>query len=102
MAHDDELYRRAVDLVITRQSASISMVQRTLRIGFAQADSYFDEMQAMGIVSAPNSLGGRTVLVKDETDGNPAATESSGDNRGSEAQDSNAQPADALLKARVP
>lgn len=63
MTPDDALYSQAVDLVITRQSASVSMLQRRLRIGFWQASGYLDEMQALGIVSAPPN---RTVLIRDE------------------------------------
>lgn len=66
MTPDDAMYQRAVDLVITRQSASVSMLQRSLQIGFSQAAGYLDEMEMLGIVSAPNPLSGRTVLIKDE------------------------------------
>ena len=62
MTHDDALYSQAVDLVIRTQSASVSLLQRSLRIGFSQASGYLDEMQALGIVSAPPY---RTVLIKD-------------------------------------
>lgn len=62
--NDDELYLRAVDLVITGQRASISLLQRSLQIGFSQAAGYMDEMQAVGIVSAHGPKG-RVVLVKD-------------------------------------
>ena len=65
MTHDDALYSRAVDLVILTQSASVSMLQRSLQIGFSQAAGYLDEMEVLGIVSAANLIGGRTVLIKD-------------------------------------
>ena len=64
---DDGLYADIVNHVITTQSASISMIQRKFFIGFSQAAGYLDEMQALGIVSAPDSLGRRTVLVADES-----------------------------------
>lgn len=62
---DDALYAKAVDLVITRQTASVSLMQRALRIGFSQACGYLDEMQALGIISAPDKHGQRAVLKSD-------------------------------------
>jgi S-DNA-T family DNA segregation ATPase FtsK/SpoIIIE len=66
MTPDDAMYQKAVDLVIRTQNASVSMLQRHLRIGFSQAADYLSEMQALGIVSAHDSLGRREVLVRDK------------------------------------
>ncbi len=67
--HDDATYQRAVDLVIDRNSASVSMIQRHLRIGYAQASGYLEEMQALRIVSGPDALGRRKVLTGNEAVG---------------------------------
>jgi DNA segregation ATPase FtsK/SpoIIIE-like protein len=84
MTSDDAIYSRAVDLVIKSQRASVSMLQRSLRIGFSQASGYLDEMEVLGIVSAPPH---RTVLIKDEAgSGNQAAPTHSDITRRSEAR----------------
>lgn len=60
---EDELYMNAVDVVIKNQRASISLVQRHLRIGYNRAARLIDDMENAGIVSAMDSSGGRKVLV---------------------------------------
>lgn len=53
----DELYQRAVELVLTTRQASISMVQRRLRIGYNRAARMIEMMEEDGIVT--RSEGGR-------------------------------------------
>jgi DNA segregation ATPase FtsK/SpoIIIE-like protein len=62
----DELYDEAVARVIAKQRASISFVQRELRIGYNRAARLIEQMQAEGIVSAPDSEGARKVLKSTE------------------------------------
>jgi len=59
----DELYDKAVAHVIESRRASISGVQRQLRIGYNRAARLIEEMEAQGIVSAPEHNGQREVLV---------------------------------------
>jgi len=59
----DELYDRAVDVVTRSRRASISNVQRRLRIGYNRAARLIEEMEAAGIVSPPAHNGTREVLV---------------------------------------
>jgi S-DNA-T family DNA segregation ATPase FtsK/SpoIIIE len=59
----DELYDKAVDVVTRSRRASISNVQRRLRIGYNRAARLIEEMEAAGIVSPPAHNGNREVLV---------------------------------------
>lgn len=60
----DEQYRAAVALVVGEQKASISFVQRRLKIGYNRAATFIDRMMEDGIVTEPNEIGQRAVLVK--------------------------------------
>ncbi len=59
----DELYRQAVEMVIQTQQASISMIQRRLRVGFNRAARMIERMERDGIVSAMDGTRPREVLV---------------------------------------
>jgi len=59
----DELYDRAVHLVTTTRRASISGVQRHLRIGYNRAARLIETMEQQGIVSPPQHNGNREVLA---------------------------------------
>jgi S-DNA-T family DNA segregation ATPase FtsK/SpoIIIE len=64
----DEIIERAVELVRSTGSASASMLQRRLRIGYPRAARLMDELEDLGVIGRPQS-GGRTreVLIgKDE------------------------------------
>ena len=62
-AEDDELYDEAVNFVIESRRASISAVQRKLRIGYNRAARLIESMEAAGLVSEMSSNGSREVLV---------------------------------------
>jgi S-DNA-T family DNA segregation ATPase FtsK/SpoIIIE len=59
----DELYDMAVRIVTETRRASISGVQRRLKIGYNRAARLIEEMEAAGIVSSPEHNGNRTVLA---------------------------------------
>ncbi len=63
----DELYDEAVALVLKTRRASISSVQRQLRIGYNRAARLIEDMERAGLVSEMQSNGSREVLVN--TDG---------------------------------
>ncbi|MBL7685457.1 MAG: DNA translocase FtsK, partial [Deltaproteobacteria bacterium] len=65
----DELYDQAVAVVTEARQASISMVQRRLRIGYNRAARMIERMEAEGIVSAPDGAKGREVLVSNYSEG---------------------------------
>ena len=52
-----------VALVIESRRASISLVQRHLRIGYNRAARLVEQMEVAGLVSPMESNGSRTVLV---------------------------------------
>jgi S-DNA-T family DNA segregation ATPase FtsK/SpoIIIE len=59
----DELYDQAVAFVTESRRASISSVQRQLRIGYNRAARLVEEMESAGIVSPPEHNGQREVLA---------------------------------------
>ncbi len=59
----DPLYDQAVELVIKNRRASISLVQRHLRIGYNRAARLLEQMENSGVVSAMSSSGNREILV---------------------------------------
>jgi S-DNA-T family DNA segregation ATPase FtsK/SpoIIIE len=62
---DEPLYDEAVAFVLESRRASISFVQRKLRIGYNRAARLIEAMEGAGVVSAMNSNGSREVLVPD-------------------------------------
>ncbi|MFC7419161.1 DNA translocase FtsK [Iodobacter arcticus] len=62
-SESDPLYDEAVALVLKSRRASISAVQRQLRIGYNRAARLIDQMENAGIVSQMESNGNRTVLA---------------------------------------
>lgn len=61
-AESDPLYDEAVSIVLKSRRASISSVQRQLRIGYNRAARLIEEMERAGLVSAMQSNGNREVL----------------------------------------
>ncbi|WP_249041060.1 DNA translocase FtsK [Marilutibacter maris] len=59
----DPLYDQAVQIVTETRRASISGVQRRLKIGYNRAARLVEAMEAAGVVSAPEHNGDRTVLA---------------------------------------
>ncbi|HSI43466.1 MAG TPA: DNA translocase FtsK 4TM domain-containing protein [Methylotenera sp.] len=59
----DPLYDEAVAIVLKTRRASISAVQRQLRIGYNRAARLIEEMERAGLVSAMQSNGNREVLA---------------------------------------
>ena len=60
---NDEMYEQAVRLVLETRQASISMIQRRLRIGYNRAARMIERMERDGMVSAADGAKGREVLV---------------------------------------
>ncbi|WP_276965908.1 DNA translocase FtsK [Metallibacterium scheffleri] len=60
---DNALFDKAVDIVVRSRRASISGVQRHLRIGYNRAARLIEMMEQQGIVSPPEHNGNRSVLA---------------------------------------
>jgi S-DNA-T family DNA segregation ATPase FtsK/SpoIIIE len=69
-AESDPLYDQAVAIVLKTRRASISLVQRHLRIGYNRAARLIEQMERAGMVSPMQTNGNREVLA-------PASTASS-------------------------
>jgi len=62
-AEADPLYDQAVEIVLKSRRASISQVQRHLRIGYNRAARLVEQMEAAGLVSPMQSNGNREVIA---------------------------------------
>ena len=66
---DDEIMRRALEVVILDRKASTSYIQRRLKIGYNRAAELIDTMEERGIVGPPSGSGNkREILVFDGID----------------------------------
>jgi DNA segregation ATPase FtsK/SpoIIIE, S-DNA-T family len=63
---EDQLYRKAVQVVAESQKASTSYVQRQLRVGYNSAARLIERMENDGLVSRPDHVGRREVLIDTE------------------------------------
>ena len=58
----DEMYRKAVEIVLNDGKASTSYIQRKLQIGYNRAARLIEQMEEDGVISAPNHVGKREIL----------------------------------------
>lgn len=64
ITQDSPLYQLAENIVIKHQCASISLIQRHLRIGYAVAQRLMTELEIGGVVTAPDVNGERFVIIQ--------------------------------------
>ena len=62
-AEKDPMYDQAVEVVLKNRRASISLVQRHLKIGYNRAARLVEDMEKAGLVSAMSGSGQREILV---------------------------------------
>ncbi len=64
----DPLYDQAVEVVLKNRKASISLVQRHLKIGYNRAARLVEDMEKAGLVSSMSGSGQREILVPARTE----------------------------------
>ena len=64
----DPLFQEAARLVVSSRQASVSMLQRRMKIGFARAGRIMDELEAAGIVGSSRGSKTRDVLLESESE----------------------------------
>ena len=62
-SEQDPMYDQAVEVVLKKRKASISLVQRELRIGYNRAARLLEDMERAGLVSSLSTSGQRDILV---------------------------------------
>jgi S-DNA-T family DNA segregation ATPase FtsK/SpoIIIE len=67
-AEKDPMYDQAVEVVLKNRKASISLVQRHLKIGYNRAARLVEEMEKAGLVSSMSTNGQREILVPARTE----------------------------------
>ena len=60
----DPLFDQAVEVILRTKKATVSSLQRHLRIGYNKAATLIDQLEAEGVVSAPDHSGKRTILAR--------------------------------------
>lgn|GEM_PF-599878 len=73
-AEPDALYDQAVAIVLQNRRASISLIQRHLRVGYNRAARLLEQMERGGVVSPMHTNGSRDILVQ-VADGDPSAAQ---------------------------
>ena len=58
----DPLYEEAKSVVLTDNKTSISYLQRKLQIGYNRSANIIEQLEAMGVLSAPNAKGNREIV----------------------------------------
>ena len=69
-ADQDDLLEEAVRMVVSTQTASVSMIQRRLRVGYTRAGRLIDMLERRGVISGYEGSKPRQVLV---SEGEPPA-----------------------------
>jgi S-DNA-T family DNA segregation ATPase FtsK/SpoIIIE len=72
---DEEIIQQCIEVIRSEQKASVSLLQRRLRLGYGRAARIMDELEGRGIVGPSNGAEPREILIDLDgggADGNPA------------------------------
>jgi S-DNA-T family DNA segregation ATPase FtsK/SpoIIIE len=69
---EDPLLDRAIEVVVTAQTASVSLLQRRLRVGYTRAGRLVDMLERRGIISPYEGSKPRRVLISEHELAQPA------------------------------
>jgi S-DNA-T family DNA segregation ATPase FtsK/SpoIIIE len=75
---DEDLIQQCIEVIRSEQKASVSLMQRRLRLGYTRAARIMDELELRGIVGPSKGAEPRDILIDldgEGADGNPAAGE---------------------------
>ena len=61
---EDPLLDKAIELVVSAQTASVSLLQRRLRVGYTRAGRLIDMLERRGIISPYEGSKPRSVLIE--------------------------------------
>ena len=70
---EDPLLDRAIEIVVQTQTASVSLIQRRLRVGYTRAGRLIDMLERRGIISGYEGSKPRRVLISEADLGNVAS-----------------------------
>jgi len=76
---EDALLERAIDIVVQTQTASVSLIQRRLRVGYTRAGRLIDMLERRGIISGYEGSKPRRVLVEEHQLGTLTGSVPAGD-----------------------
>ncbi len=74
---DEDLIQQCIEVIRSEQKASVSLMQRRLRLGYTRAARIMDELEVRGIVGPSKGAEPRDILIDLDgggADGNPATT----------------------------
>ena len=63
---EDPLLDKAIEIVVQTQTASVSLIQRRLRVGYTRAGRLIDMLERRGIISGYEGSKPRRVLVDED------------------------------------
>jgi S-DNA-T family DNA segregation ATPase FtsK/SpoIIIE len=63
---EDPLLDKAIEVVVTAQTASVSLLQRRLRVGYTRAGRLIDMLERRGIISPYEGSKPRRVLINEQ------------------------------------
>ena len=60
---DDEILKKAIEVVVEAQSASTTLLQKRLKLGYARASRIIDELEEKGVIGQYEGSKPRKVLI---------------------------------------